>query len=108
MLDPRIKRIIEWLAENAAFESGLLYHDPQAYVLVIPLLDEIVATYEVEMEEVGNIFLLVGCNWQEFEKLRHILVGSGLIIVSGHYCTLTEKGKGVATKINETLAGAKS
>ena len=56
MLDDKIKRIIEYLAENAWCESVWLSPTPAWNVEVTSLLDEITAAYGVEKEDVGAVF----------------------------------------------------
>lgn len=56
MLDDKIKRIIEYLAENAWCESVWLSPDPAWNVEVTSLLDEITAAYGVEKSDVAAVF----------------------------------------------------
>ena len=55
----------------------------------------------------STLYLTVGCDWVKFETIKGILVSAGLINCRGHYVTLTEKCKEIATKLNETLAASK-
>ena len=62
---------------------------------------------EVEGCPESSLYLLVGCNWESFEKLSFILRGAGFIEIKAHYCTITSKGREIADKLNATLTAAK-
>ena len=46
----------------------------------------------------STVYMAMGMNIHQYGELREVLVGSGLVTVSGHYIELTPKGRELAAK----------
>lgn len=55
-MDEKVKRLIEWIAENNEQESGLLYPNPQWYVFADKLLDEMKMLWELNDDEMKDVY----------------------------------------------------
>ncbi len=55
----------------------------------------------------STLYLLVDCEWQQFEKLKYILLRANLVQIKSHFVTLTDKGKSTAAAINKAIPAAK-
>lgn len=52
------------------------------------------------------LYVFLGTNMDLWTKVRDVLIDGDLITVSGHYVTLTQKGKETAGKLNAAMRKA--
>ena len=55
----------------------------------------------------GTLYLALGMNMGVWEIVRDVMLKAGVVSISNHYVTLTEKGKIIAEDINRALAAPK-
>lgn len=55
----------------------------------------------------SSLYLLMGMDAEKYRALKCILVGSGMVQVKGHYCTLTARGEELAASLNDALVAGK-
>lgn len=54
----------------------------------------------------STLYLAVGMDIELWHKLRAVLVGAGLVTVSGYRVALTPKGEATADKCNAVIAAS--
>ena len=71
------------------------------------MLNVIMAIIIETLDEVGGdcaestLYLALGSNIHAWTDVKSILVGAGILSISFHQCSLTEKGKQLAQKIRD-------
>lgn len=55
-MDPKFKKLIEYIARNSEKESALLYPNPNWYLFTVPLLDFLSDDLELGQDQVGEVF----------------------------------------------------
>jgi hypothetical protein len=62
--------------------------------------------HEEEDAAESTIYLALGCNIENFELLKDLLVKSGMVVSKFNRLSITSLGRTLANKINEFAKGA--